>query len=244
MLNAIQVSYYFKPLTVPVDSEKHRRIRNENILLAPILTKNLRKTRMANKFKPIQAAQAFNSKKDTKRNTKTGTKTETKTKAFSVKALGFVVVTLLALGAGIFTYQSQRSDFETVSGQGYQWSELQGQWTVINYFAPWCAPCLREMPELNAFSQNLPEDTLIFAINYDRQTSTQITEMANKYTIEVPIIFASENTVLPMEKPPYLPATFIVGPEGKVVYTIMGEVSEQELRERIQQLKTAANKAA
>ncbi len=220
MLNAIQVSYYFKQLTVPIDSEKRRRIKNENILLAPILTKNLRKTRMANKFKPIQ------------------------TTAHGIKAFAFVALTLLALGAGIFTYQSQHSDFETVSGQGYQWSELQGQWTVINYFAPWCAPCLREMPELNAFSQNLPEDTLLFAINYDRQTSTQIAEMANKYTIEVPIIFASENTELPMEKPPYLPATFIVGPEGKVVDTIMGEVSEQELRERIQQLKTEANKAA
>jgi thiol-disulfide isomerase/thioredoxin len=220
MLNAIQVSYYLKQLTVPIDSEKRRRVKNENILLAPILTKNLRKTCMANIFKPIQ------------------------TTAQGKKVFAFVAVTLLAIGAGIFTYQSQRSDFETVSGQGYQWSELQGQWTVINYFAPWCAPCLREMPELNAFSQNLPEDTLLFAINYDRQTSTQITEMANKYTIEVPIIFASENTVLPMEKPPYLPATFIVGPEGKVVDTIMGEVSEQELRERIQQLKTAANKAA
>lgn len=220
MLNAIQVSYYFKQLTVPIDSEKRRRIKNENILLAPILTKNLRKTCMENKFKPIQ------------------------TTAQGKKVFAFVAVTLLAIGAGIFTYQSQRSDFETVSGQGYQWSELQGQWTVINYFAPWCAPCLREMPELNAFSQNLPENTLLFAINYDKQTSTQITEMANKYTIEVPIIFASENTVLPMEKPPYLPATFIVGPEGKVVDTIMGEVSDQELRERIQQLKTAANKAA
>lgn len=220
MLNAIQVSYYLKQLTVPIDSEKRRRVKNESILLAPIFTMNLRKIRMANKLKPSQ------------------------TTAHGIKAFAFVAVTLLALGAGIFTYQSQHSDFETVNGQGYQWSELQGQWTVINYFAPWCAPCLREMPELNAFSQNLPEDTLLFAINYDRQTSTQITEMANKYTIDVPIIFASENTVLPMAKPPYLPATFIVGPEGKVVDTIMGEVSEQELQERIQQLKTAANKAA
>ncbi|WP_420932908.1 TlpA family protein disulfide reductase [Alteromonas sp. A081] len=185
---------------------------------------------MKNNVKPTHTTQALD------------TKTETKTNA--VRGFGFVVVILLALCAGIFTYQSQQSDFETVNGEGYQWHKLEGQWTVINYFAPWCAPCLREMPELNAFNQNLPEDTLLFAINYDRQTSTQLTEMAYKYTIEVPIIFASENTVLPMEKPPYLPATFIVGPEGKVVDTIMGEVSEEALRERIHQLKMAADKAA
>ena len=165
-----------------------------------------------------------------------------KAKAYSLKIVGFIVVTLLALGAGIFTYQSQQVDFETVNGEGYRWGELKGQWTIINYFAPWCAPCLREMPELNAFSQNLPEDTLLFAINYDRQTTSQITEVANKYTIEVPIIFASESTVLPMEKPPYLPATFIIGPKGKVVDTIMGEVSEQDLKERIRKLKLLAGK--
>ena len=166
-----------------------------------------------------------------------------KAMAYALKTLGFIVITILALGAGIFTYQSQQIDFETVNGESYRWDELKGQWTIINYFAPWCAPCLREMPELNAFSQNLPEDTLLFAINYDRQTSTQITEMADKYTIEVPIIFASENMALPMEKPPYLPATFIVGPKGTVVDTIMGEVSEQELKERIHALKLVAKKS-
>jgi thiol-disulfide isomerase/thioredoxin len=165
-------------------------------------------------------------------------------KGHIVKALGFIAITLLALSAGIYTYQSQQHDFETVNGEGYRWDDLKGQWTVINYFAPWCAPCLREMPELNAFSQNLPVNTLLFAINYDRQTSQQATEMAVKHAIEVPIIFATDNTVLPMEKPPYLPATFIIGPEGKVVDTIMGEVSEQDLRERIRELKMALKKTA
>lgn len=167
----------------------------------------------------------------------------------AVKAIIFFLIAIAALSGGIFTYQSQQDDlnhskeqgydFVTTSGQEYRWKDLTGKWTVINYFAPWCAPCLREMPELNRFNTQLPDDTLIFAINYDRKTRVELEEMANKFDINVPIIFASDATHLPMKKPPYLPATFIIGPDGELGDTLMGEVTEAQLRERITSLKNA-----
>ncbi|BFT30444.1 TlpA disulfide reductase family protein [Alteromonas sp. D210916BOD_24] len=130
-------------------------------------------------------------------------------------------------------YQNTRVDFQTLDGETYMWKAFEGQWTVINYFAPWCAPCLREMPELNSLSQNLPANTRLFAINYDHKTVAELRAMAQQFTIEVPLIVADEKTRLPMKKPPYLPATFIVGPSGEVVDTIMGEVTADGIRQRL-----------
>lgn len=151
----------------------------------------------------------------------------------------FLLILLLiaAAMAGIFTYQSTQKDFETLDGEAYRWHDLQGQWIVVNYFAPWCAPCLREMPELALFHQSLPKNTRLFAINYDIKTKHELSAMIKEFDIAVPVIVSSPDTKLPMEKPPYLPATFILGPEGRVIDTIMGEVTAESLRQRLSELK-------
>ena len=57
--------------------------------------------------------------------------------------------------------------------------------------------------------------------------------------ITIPVIVSSPDTKLPMKKPPYLPATFIIGPDGKVIDTIMGELTAAHLKQRLETLKGA-----
>ena len=63
--------------------------------------------------------------------------------------------------------------------------------------------------------------------------------MTEKFSIKVPVIVNTPDTVLPMAKPPYLPATYIVGPDGKVKDTLMGEITAAGLRQRLIELKGA-----
>ncbi len=155
----------------------------------------------------------------------------------ALKVVGFVLIGIVASVAGWFSYQNTQYDFRTLNGDTYSWHNLEGQWVVINYFAPWCVPCLREMPELNALNKSLPQSTQLFAINYDKKNLAELNEMVLRYAIDIPVIVTDERTQLPMQKPTYLPATFIVGPQGKVITTIMGEVTAEEVRRRIRQLK-------
>ena len=95
------------------------------------------------------------------------------------------------------------------------------------------------MPELASFHQSLPDDTQLFAVNYDPKTKTELIDMTKKYGIAVPVIVSTSDTKLPMVKPPYLPATFIVGPDGNIKDTIMGEVTASSLHQRLNELKGA-----
>ena len=157
-----------------------------------------------------------------------------------VKGTSVALLLVLSAAAGFFAYKSTQYDFKTLDNSTYRWADLDGSWVIVNYFAPWCAPCLREMPELNALSQQLPVNTHLFAINYDVQTLEQMQEMKVRFSIELPLIVSEPNTRLPMEKPPYLPATFIIGPSGQVVDTVLGEVSADMLKERLAKLKNAS----
>ena len=40
----------------------------------------------------------------------------------------------------------------TLSGKRINFSDLGQHWVVINYWANWCEPCRKEIPELNAFA--------------------------------------------------------------------------------------------
>ena len=155
------------------------------------------------------------------------------------KPLLLILLVVAAVAAGAFTYKNLQNDFETLDGEAYRWHDLQGKWVVINYFAPWCAPCLREMPELASFHQSPPDNTQLFAINYDPKTQSELIQMTEKFSIKVPVIVNTPDTVLPMAKPPYLPATYIVGPDGKVKDTLMGEITAAGLRQRLIELKGA-----
>ncbi|MFT6896539.1 MAG: thiol-disulfide isomerase/thioredoxin [Paraglaciecola sp.] len=148
----------------------------------------------------------------------------------------FMVLSILALGAGVLAFNAQRPDFTTVDGRDHQWQDLQGKWVVVNYFAQWCAPCLREIPQLNAFYQQNNPQIKMFAISFDPASAQELTDMQQKFDIQFPLI-AKVQGPLPMLKPKSLPATFLIAPDGTVAKKLLGEQSAESLNQAIAYLE-------
>lgn len=147
------------------------------------------------------------------------------------KSLG-VLLSLSALGAGILAFNAQRTDFTTLDGADYQWQNLRGQWLVINYFAPWCAPCLREIPQLNQFHRQNQQRVKLFGISFDGESEQQLAAMQQQYNIQFPLI-AKLKSQMPMSRPKSLPATYLIAPDGTVAKHLLGEQSAASLEEAI-----------
>ncbi|WP_166423839.1 TlpA disulfide reductase family protein [Paraglaciecola sp. 20A4] len=149
----------------------------------------------------------------------------------------FSVLIIAGLMAGIVGYSLVRADFTTDDGVSHQWKNYEGQWVVVNYFAQWCAPCLREIPQLNDFYQQYSSDVPMFAISFDAVTPEELAQLKQKFDIQFPLIETVERA-LPMTKPNSLPATFIIGPDGQVKKQLLGEQTAASLRRAIDILKT------
>lgn len=156
----------------------------------------------------------------------------------NVRSLLTWCVILLAALAGVFTYRITTYDFKTLDDQKYTWNELKGDWVVVNYFAKWCAPCLREVPELNAFYEASQGDGVaMFMVSYDPLSAQELTSIQQEYKISVPIIVPSDNVVMPNTHPRFLPATFIINPQGGVAMELFGEQTAQSLMTTLKALQ-------
>jgi thiol-disulfide isomerase/thioredoxin len=140
---------------------------------------------------------------------------------------------ILALVAGLWANSSLKSDFSTLSGDSYQWRDFDDQWVVVNYFAEWCAPCLKEIPELNAFSEFAlgHQDLALFGISYDQVNAQQLTELRDKYGISFELI-KNVTGEMPNTKPKNLPATFLIAPNGEVFRQLLGEQTNLQLQQK------------
>jgi thiol-disulfide isomerase/thioredoxin len=153
-----------------------------------------------------------------------------------LKKIVIILIAFLALLVGLWTQQNLKVDFTSLDGQAHRWSDSQGKWTVVNYFAEWCAPCLREIPELNHFYQQHNNDVNMFAISFDPLTDEQLLALQQKYNIQFPII--GKLNLMPWGRPPNsLPTTYILDADGKVQKQLKGEQSAEKLIHTINVLK-------
>ena len=125
--------------------------------------------------------------------------------------------------------------FTDGTGKNLSLSALTGKPLLVNYFAPWCAPCLREMPRLNALAAE--GQIAVVAINYDPTTPAELGQLATRYEIKVPLLIANADASLPFPRPGALPTSYLLDSEGKLKQTLVGDLDQQQ----IEMLRAAAS---
>lgn len=96
------------------------------------------------------------------------------------------------------------------------------RWTVINYWAVWCAPCREEIPELNALNEVHSDSLRVFGVNYDGASGQQLTDAINELGITFPVLQADPQPALGIARPVALPVTLLIKPDGNIHEVLLG----------------------
>ena len=111
---------------------------------------------------------------------------------------------------------------------------LQGQWVVINYWAQWCAPCIKEIPELNRLDQEYTGVTVV-GVNYDGTNGEELELQRQKLGVTFASLESDPAAQLGIPRPVVLPTTFILDPTGRLVATLIGPQTLASLVQATQQ---------
>ena len=113
-------------------------------------------------------------------------------------------------------------------GAQYSLSGLQGKWVLVNFWAPWCPPCLDEMPAF-AELQNHHKNLQIIGVAVMYRSRQDVLSVAAKQSIPYPIVFGNEDTASDFGELHGLPTSYLYSPSGKLVGRIEGPAHIGEL---------------
>jgi thiol-disulfide isomerase/thioredoxin len=111
---------------------------------------------------------------------------------------------------------------------------LQGQWVVINYWAQWCAPCIKEIPELNRLDQDYAQVTVV-GVNYDGTNGHELELQRQKLGVTFASLESDPAAQLGIPRPVVLPTTLSLDPTGRLVATLIGPQTLASLVQATQQ---------
>jgi thiol-disulfide isomerase/thioredoxin len=114
--------------------------------------------------------------------------------------------------------------FLSQDGATHRLAEFKGRGMVVNMWATWCAPCVAEMPSLEALSKALaPKDIAVLPLSSDRGGADAVAAWFQAHNISaLPILLDPKGALARAFNARGIPTTVIINTAGKVVGRLEG----------------------
>jgi peroxiredoxin len=111
-----------------------------------------------------------------------------------------------------------------IDGGAHSLPAYRGKVVLINFWATWCEPCRVEMPSMQRLRDRLgPKSFAVLAVNVD-EPEARVRDFARKTGLGLTIVMDPNKTVTRDWGVRFLPVSFIVGPDGRVRYRVVGDL--------------------
>lgn len=121
----------------------------------------------------------------------------------------------------------------TLDGGSFDLAAQRGRWVIVNFWATWCSPCIKEMPDISEFVAGR-EDVAAIGLAWEDTDKAEIEAFAKAHPVKYPLAQVDVYKPLPdFETPRGLPTTYLIAPDGTVAKKFTGPISATDLDKAI-----------
>lgn len=126
----------------------------------------------------------------------------------------------------------------TLDGKRVSLSEYQGKVVLLNLWASWCPPCIREIPRLQrVYEKYRDQGFVILGINTTYQDDrAKVAQTVQDQGMTYPVLLDEQDVFGQRYAARLLPTSYLVDRNGKIVSVKVGEVDEAQLDEQVRRL--------
>ena len=122
------------------------------------------------------------------------------------------------------------------NGNIYTEKNTRGKYLVVNFWATWCTPCLKEIPALVKFYNENSGHVEILGLDFEPVDLPVIDDFTERFSINYPLVLFDKNNETEFTnfgEIVGMPTTLIYSPEGELLQTFMGEITIEDLEKFI-----------
>ncbi|PYS49928.1 MAG: hypothetical protein DMG13_22300 [Acidobacteria bacterium] len=137
-------------------------------------------------------------------------------------------------------------DLENVAGGKTKAADLKGKVSVIDFWATWCEPCIREIPNFNKLHEAYPgEEVEVIAITVESPHG-EIASKVKEFGMKYPVLVGNDEVVKGFGGLIGFPTTFLVTKDWKVYKKYLGALpnKQETIKKDIEKLLAEAHKKA
>lgn len=126
---------------------------------------------------------------------------------------------------------------KTLEGKVVKLSDYKGKIVIIDFWATWCPPCRKGIPDLIELQKTYSKDLVIIGISLDQErTLKDLKPFIENYKINYPVVLGDEKVVKNYGGVNAIPTSFIVDQKGFIIDSHVGLVPKAVYEDKIKML--------
>ncbi|MBX9956396.1 TlpA family protein disulfide reductase [Peribacillus simplex] len=143
-----------------------------------------------------------------------------------------------ALGGLKIGAKAPNFSLKTLDGKQVELSDYKGKKVMLNFWATWCPPCKKEMPDMEKYTQQAGDDVVVLAVNIDPENDVQAFVEDNGITFTIPLDSQSaKNPVNERYKILSIPTTYFIDKKGIIRNKVVSAMTLKDMERNINSMQ-------